>query len=114
MAKADRLERLDAQRRDLEREYRDTLKAALMRTAEGSWGLFDHRQNRAERAAVAPVITLLEELGDTIESMREQLFMEPFALHHEFIAARGPVKPSAVGEPKQAKAWLERFDESED
>ncbi len=38
--------------------------------------------------------------------------MEPFALHGEFIADRGPVKSSAVGEPKQARAWLERLGEA--
>ena len=42
--------------------------------------------------------------------LRERLGLEPFALHREFLAARGkPRSPSAVGEPKQAKAWLERL-----
>jgi hypothetical protein len=35
--------------------------------------------------------------------------MEPFAIHHDFFDARGRVAPSAVGEPKQAKQWLERL-----
>jgi len=38
--------------------------------------------------------------------------MEPFALHQEFLAARGPVKSSAVGEPRMARAWLERLGET--
>jgi hypothetical protein len=41
--------------------------------------------------------------------MRDRLLMEPFALHREFFAARGPVTASAVGEAKQAKAWLDRL-----
>lgn len=109
MARADRLERLDAQRQYLEVEYRETLEAALQNTAAGHWGLFDHRQDRIERAAIAPVIETLEELGERLDDIRETLFMEPFALHHDFMATRGPVKSSAVGEPKQARAWLERL-----
>jgi len=38
------------------------------------------------------------------------LSIEPFALHQEFLAARGPVKAHAVGEPKQAQAWLDRLE----
>jgi len=41
--------------------------------------------------------------------LRAQLFMEPFALHAEFLASRGPVPATAPGEPKQAQAWLERL-----
>ena len=55
------------------------------------------------------VADTLTELGDTIDGMRERLLMEPFALHREFFAARGPVTASAVGEAKQAKAWLDRL-----
>ena len=35
--------------------------------------------------------------------------LEPFALHEEFEASRGPVASTAPGEPKQAKAWLARL-----
>ncbi len=109
MAKADRLERLDAQRIDLEAEYRATLIAALERTAAGHWGLFDHQADRKTRAAIAPTITTLSDLAETIADMRDRLLMEPFALHAEFLAARGVVSSSAVGEPKQARAWLDRL-----
>lgn len=109
MAKADRLERLDTRREELETEYRDMLIAALQKTAAGNWGLFDHRQDKASRAAIAPTIDTLDEIGQTIDSMRDQLGMEPFVLHRDFMAVRGPVKSSAVGEPKQAQAWLERL-----
>lgn len=109
MAKADRLERLDTRRADLETEYREALIAALRVTASGKWGLFDHNADRHARAFIAPVIAELEGLGEDIDAAREQLFMEPFALHREFLAARGPVDAQAVGEPKQAQAWLARL-----
>ncbi|WP_404482110.1 hypothetical protein [Novosphingobium sp. BL-52-GroH] len=109
MAKADRLERLDAHRADLESDYTAALGAALRVTAAGKWGLFDHNADKATRKAIAPVIKNLEELAETIDKAREQLFMEPFELHREFLASRGPVAPQAVGEPKQAQAWLARL-----
>jgi hypothetical protein len=109
MAKIDRLERLDQRRADLEAEYRETLTAALQRTAAGKPGLFNHRADKREREAVAGVIDELRGLGEAIDGLREQLMVEPFALHRDFFDARGPVAPSAVGEPKQAKQWLERL-----
>ena len=109
MAKIDRLERIDQRRADLEVEYRATLIAALERTAAGKPGLFNHRVDKREREAVAKVIEALRDLGETIDGYREQLMIEPFALHREFFDARGPVAPSAVGEPRQARQWLERL-----
>lgn len=109
MAKADRLERLDTRRIDLEADYTAALIEALKVTAAGKWGLFDHKPDRVARAATAPVIAHLAELGEAIDAARDQLGMEPFALHLEFLAARGPVSPQAVGEPKQAQAWLARL-----
>jgi hypothetical protein len=112
MARADRLERADTLRIALEDEYREALIVALQNAAAGHWGLFDHRQDRETRAAIAPTITHLNELAEQIDGLRDKLALEPFALHGEFIAERGPVKSSAVGEPKQAKAWLERLGEA--
>ncbi len=109
MAKADRLERLDTRRIELEAEYRAALIAALERTAAGKWGLFDHQRDRHARAAVRPTLDHLTELAEEIDAARDRLQLEPFALHAEFLAARGPVGPSAVGEPKQAQAWLARL-----
>jgi hypothetical protein len=105
MAKPDRLARLDAQREDLETDYRDTLVAALEKTAAGSLGLFDRSTDRRVRAAIAPTIDSLADIA----AMRERLMMEPFALHRDFFAARGPVKASAVGEQKEARLWLDRL-----
>jgi hypothetical protein len=34
---------------------------------------------------------------------------EPYPLHEEFEAARGPADANDPGEPKQAKAWLKRL-----
>lgn len=109
MAKADRLERLDLRRIELEAEYLDTLIAALRVTAAGSWGLFDHNRDRWAQAKTAPVVTNLCELGKAVDQLRESLHLEAFGLHQEFRASRGPVQSSAVGEPKQAQAWLEKL-----
>lgn len=110
MAKADRLARLDERRIELEAEYRAVLIAALERTAEGVWGLFGHNADRNMQAKAAPDLERLGELAEGIGDARERLGLEPFDLHREFLAARGkPRSPSAVGEPKQAKAWLDRL-----
>lgn len=112
MARADRLDRADRLREMLEGEYRQHLVVALQNCAAGHWGLFDHQQDRHARARLAPVIERLEGLAEEIDEQRALLGLEPFALHAEFIAARGPVKSNALGEPKQAKAWLERLGEA--
>lgn len=109
MAKADRLERLDVRRAELEAEYLTVLVDALRVAASGKWGLFDHNGDRWSRAAIAPTIDTLNEIGDAIDKARGQLAMAPFDLHRQFLASRGPVGPEAVGEPKQAQAWLDRL-----
>lgn len=95
----------------LEGEYRQHLIVALQNCAAGHWGLFDHRQDKHARAMVAPIIERLSDLAEEIDEQRELLSMEPFALHEEFMASRGPVKSNAVGEPRQAKAYLEKLGE---
>ena len=109
MAKADRLERLDKLRTALEAEYTAALIAALRVAAAGNWGLFEHTADRAARAATAPVIAELDDLAQAIAKLRNQLNLPEFALHPEFMAARGKPAASAVGEPKQAQAWLARL-----
>lgn len=109
MARADRLERLETRRLELEAEYTDALVAALQKTAAGTWGLFGHQQDRAAQSRAEPILAELADLAETIDAAREQLFMEPFALHQEFLASRGKVASNAVGEPKQARAWLDRL-----
>ncbi|KQZ73967.1 hypothetical protein ASE06_16825 [Sphingopyxis sp. Root214] len=109
MSRADRLERLDARRVELEAEYEAVLLDALRRAAAGSWGLFGHTKDRAAGAKWEPVVTDLCDRGEEIDQLRTSLGLEPFALHEEFEASRGPVAPTAPGEPKQAKAWLERL-----
>ncbi|MFY7835907.1 MAG: hypothetical protein ACOVQ0_06460 [Novosphingobium sp.] len=109
MARADRLERLDKRRSEMEADYLEALIAALEVTAAGKWGLFDHNADKIMRAAAAPVIAALSGMADEIAEAREQLFMEPFTLHDEFMASRGKPPANAVGEPKQARAWLERL-----
>jgi len=109
MARADRLERLDKRRSELEADYLAALIEALEVTAAGKWGLFDHNADKFMRATTAPIIDNLAEIADGIAEAREALFMEPFTLHDEFMASRGKPRPNAVGEPKQARAWLERL-----
>jgi len=109
MAKADRLERLDNLRIEQEAEYKTALVEALRVTAGGKWGLFDHNADRHNRAAAAPMVESLNELGEAIDRARERLDMPPFDLHQQFLASRGPVNSQAVGEPKQAQAWLDRL-----
>ncbi|MDE1914961.1 MAG: hypothetical protein KGJ57_05260 [Sphingomonadales bacterium] len=109
MSKAKRLERLDERRIEREAEYREALITALRLTAGGQWGLFGHNQDRHTRALAAPMVDHLCELGEEIDTMRDELSLEPFALHGEFLASLGPVSAHAVGEPKQAQAWLDRL-----
>jgi len=112
MARADRLERLDARRAELEVEYEELLVSALRKSAAGSWGLFDHNRDPHRRAAWKQIVTQLCDLGQDIDEMRDKLGLEQFALHQEFEASRGPVPSNAPGEPKQARAWLERMGKS--
>ena len=112
MAKADRLERTDIRRAELEADYLAALTAALEVTAAGSWGLFNHQKDRRTQARIAPSSTICGELGEAIDGLREQLHLDTFALHREFLASRGPVPSSAVGEPKQAQAWLDKLSDS--
>lgn len=114
MAKADRLERLDIRRAELEAEYLAALVSALQQSAAGSWGLFGHKSDRSALAKWAPAVEELCDLGQTINRMRDDLGLEPFGLHQEFEESRGPVQSTAPGEPRQARAWLDRLREPKD
>ncbi|WP_404366823.1 hypothetical protein AB5I39_11590 [Sphingomonas sp. MMS24-J45] len=114
MAKADRLARLDDRRVEMEAEYEALLVAALRQTAAKRLLLFGHQQERTTMARAAPVVAEITTLGEEIDDLRAQLAIGPFALHQEFVASRGPVSAHAVGEPKQAQAWLDRLDATKD
>ncbi len=110
MARADRLARLDARRLDAEAEYLAMLLDALRTAAAGQWGLFGHNEWQGRSYRPPAVLADLCDLGEAIDEMREGLSLEPFALHHEFLAARGRRQSSSeVGEPRQAQAWLDRL-----
>lgn len=94
----------------MEAEYARALIDALRVTASGKWGLFDHQAHPPMRKAMAPVIDHLQELAAAINKARGLLGLPEYELHGEFLAARGPVRADAVGEPKQAQAWLARLD----
>lgn len=110
MAKADRLERLDTRRIELESDYRDALIAALRVTASGRWGLFGHQRDKVAIARTAPVLDALADIATEIDAARDTLGLLPFSLHRDFLAARGPAAADAVGEPRQARLWLARLD----
>ena len=112
MARADRLERMDVLRSELEAEYRAALIAALQVAAGGVWGLFGHSKDKHIQAAAVPTVEHLCDLGQSIDDLREKLDLPRFELHEQFEASRGPVAASAVGEPRQAKAWLERLSQA--
>ena len=111
MARGARLERLDEHRTELEAEYRAALIAARRVKASGKLGLFVPKQAKAARLRMAARGDPIVALGEEIDEMRSQLGIEPFALHEEFLASRGkPKSPQAVGEAKQAQAWLSRLE----
>ncbi len=112
MSRADRLERMDGLRSELENEYREALIAALQVTAAGTWGLFGHSKDKHIQAAAAPTVEHLCDLGLSIDDLREKLDLPRFELHEQFEASRGPVAASAVGEPRQARAWLDRLQQT--
>lgn len=114
MAKADRLARLDDRRVEMEVEYDALLIAALRLTAAKRLMLFGHKQERSTTAKAAPVVAEITALGEAIDDLRDQLAIAPFARHQEFLAARGPVSAQAVGESKQAQAWLDRLEAEKD
>ena len=109
MARADRLARMDERRAELEDAYRAALIAALEHTASGKPGLFGHKEHSGPKRAPPPAVIELRAIGAEIGELRETLGLEPFSFHREFEASRGPVSAQAPGEPKQAKAWLERL-----
>ena len=113
MAKADRLERLNIRRAELEADYLEMLVGALQKGSAGSWGLFGHKPDRWSTAKWAPIVEELCDTGQAIDEMRADLAMEPFPLHQEFEASRGPVRSNAPGEPRQAQEWLSRLGRSE-
>jgi len=96
----------------LEAEYRSRLVGALRKCAAGRWGLFGHNEHLSPRATAPDVVEDLFDVGRTIDAMRARAGMEPFPLHARFGASRGPAPANAVGEPKQAQAWLAELGES--
>jgi hypothetical protein len=101
-------ERLSRQLDELEREYRELLIRALNGCAGGRWGLFGHNEH-LHLNHVPPDLVELRELAGAISRVRNRIGMAPFPLHEAFEAARGRSKPNAVGEPKQAEAWLRQL-----
>ncbi len=93
---------------ELEREYRAVFTRALNDCAGGRWGLFGHNEHLHSYGAPAELAEL-RELARAINRLRARHGDEPFPLHEEFEAARGPVDDNDPGEPKQARAWLKKL-----
>lgn len=108
MAPMDRTERVSRHVDELEREYLAVLTKALNDCADGRWGLFGHNEHLHSYKAPAE-LKELREMARAISRLRVQNGDEPYPLHEEFEAARGPVDANHPGEPKQAKAWLKRL-----
>lgn len=106
----DKGQRISQQLDELEREYRSVLEKALVDCAGGRWGLFGHNEHLG--ASPPAEIGDLQSLSQAINRLRSQVGEPPFSLHEEFEAARGRADANAPGEPKQARAWLERLSAS--
>lgn len=103
-----RADRVAQQLESLEREYRAVLTRALEACAAGTWGLFGHNEHTG--FAEAPrELEALRALAKTMDRLRERAGDGPFDLHQQFETARGRAGPNEPGEPKQAKAWLQRL-----
>jgi hypothetical protein len=109
MAKTEKLaERID----ELEAEYRTVLLKALRKCALGQWGLFGQNEHLALKSEPPHEVEELTDLAQVIDALRLRIDLEPFPLHQRFRTARGRVSENAVGEPKQAQAWLTELGES--
>lgn len=95
----------------LEREYRTKLIAALQDCAAGQWGLFGTQDHfNVEGLKFSEAARALLVLGEEICAIRARTGGDRFALHDEFVASRGRRSDAnEPGEPKRAKAWLERL-----
>jgi hypothetical protein len=105
-----RARHIDQQLEDLERQYRSVLERALIGCAGGDWGLFGHNEHLG--ASPPAELSELETLAQAMNRLRSQRGEGPFPLHQEFEAARGRVDANAPGEPRQARAWLQRLSTS--
>jgi hypothetical protein len=98
----------------LEAQYREQLLVALVRCANGEWGLFG--QNDRAIAQMSPharahlrqtPIQELLALGTEIEGLRRKLgILEPFDLHDHLMLLRSTADANSLGEPKLAQQWL--------
>ena len=100
--------RLAQQLDELERDYRTVLIKALADCAGGRWGLFGHNEH-LHSYGVPAELAELRDLAVAINRVRARIGEAPFALHEEFEAARGRQSANDLGEPKQARAWLQRL-----
>lgn len=103
-----RVERLERKLRLLEADYRKVLVKALTECAEGRWGLFGQNEH-LDVGHLPKALEELRALARVIDEIRLQIGDVPFPLHLEFESARGRGDENAIGEPRLARAWLERL-----
>ena len=104
----DRTERVSRHLDELEREYLAVLTRALNDCADGRWGLFGHNEH-LHSYGVPAELAELRSLARAINQLRGSKGDDPYPLHEELEAARGPVDANDAGEPKRAQAWLKRL-----
>ncbi len=100
-------QRLSQQLKGLEREYQSVLEKALADCADGRWGLFGHNEHL--QSPPPAELSDLDALAQAVNRLRARMGEASFPLHEEFQAARGRADANAPGEPKQARAWLDRL-----
>jgi len=97
----------------MEAEFRDLLIPALQKCGAGKWGLFGayDRFPAIKNAIKWPEINRLRELAFLIRDLRGEAG-DRNELSEEFLSLCTLRKPNDPGEPKLAKAFLARVQES--
>ena len=111
--RANARERIDANLRGLQEEFKTLLLAALQRCAAGTWGLFGQNDHvAAANPNLRGICTsadaeALREVASEIRRLRDRLgFSEPYILCERFEYYRAIRGANAPGEPKLAKQFL--------
>jgi len=116
MSRASRRDKLEAQLRSLESDFRTKLVEELRLCAAGKQGMFaqrdrfyDQLDDRTRELMSRAEIDLRSRTVE-IEHLRAELgYTEPFGLAARYRAYRDMRGPNAPGEPKPAKLFLEEL-----
>jgi hypothetical protein len=116
MSRESRIAKRQATLSQLEGEYVAALTRELHACVNGAWGIFgrndsvvaDQNPILREKLTRKSVVELLE-LGSKIDTIRDELIMEPYHWHKRVLAYRAMTGPSALGEPKLAATLLDEI-----